>query len=150
MMTKNSSDTGSVAVDIAVHKTWSPLRVVGTFFVIAFVALFLLVGRQYWLFTGGIFKTSSFNEQEWKVLNRKTDDSSCYRGGMAHDIRAKILRVGQSSNEVESILGKPDSIKGSVHEYLLGMCSGLRIDFDTLDVHFNTAGKLTSVHVVQH
>ena len=132
------------------RKSWSPLRVVGVFLVVAIAVFSIFLGWQYWLFKGGIFRTSSFNEQEWKSLSRKTSDFSCYRGGMAHDIRTNVLRAGQSQGEVEKLLGKPDSDKGTVQEYFLGMCSGLRIDFDTLDVHFNAAGKITSVHVVQH
>lgn len=69
---------------------------------------------------------------------------------MANDIKTKVLRIGQSRSEVEKILGKPDTDKGSFHEYLLGMCSRFRLDFDTLDVHFSSDGKLTNVYIVQH
>jgi len=132
------------------RKSWSPLKVVGTFLVLAITALLIFIGWKYWLFTGGIFRTSSFNEQEWKSLNRKTADFSCYRGGMANDIKKNVLRVGQSRAEVEKLLGSPDSNKGSYHEYFPGMCSGLQIDFDTLDIDFNAEGKLTNVRIVQH
>lgn len=137
-------------MSVVMRESWSPLRVVGVFLVVTIAVFSIFLGWQYWLFKGGIFRTSSFNEQEWKSLSRKTSDLSCYRGGMAHDIRTNVLRAGQPQEEVEKLLGKPDSDKGTVQEYFLGMCSGLRIDFDTLDIHFNAEGKLTSVHVVQH
>jgi len=149
-MGNTRSDTESVTGDLKPRRKWSTLRVVGTLLAIAFTTFILFVGWQYWLYTGGIFKTFSFDRQEWRLLNRKTDDFSCYRGGMAHDIKTNILRAGQTTNEVETILGMPDSIKGSVHEYNLGMCSGLRIDFDSLDVHFNTVGQVDGVYIVQH
>ena len=132
------------------RKSWSPLRVIGVLLIVAIATLITFLGWQYWLFKGGIFRTSSFNQEEWKSLNKKTGDFSCYRGGMAHDIRTNILHAGQTLGEVEALLGKPDIDKGEIKEYFLGMCSGLRIDFDTLDVHFNAEGKLTTVHTVQH
>ena len=71
---------------------------------------------------------------------------------MAHDIKTNVLRVGLTHAEVEKLLGQPDQIKAEseMYEYVLGMCSGLRIDYDTLDVHFDSGGRLTKVQVVQH
>ncbi len=83
-------------------------------------------------------------------MARRTTDSSCYRGGMAHDLKTNILRVGLTKADVEKLLGQPDSNRASIYEYLLGMCSGFRIDFDTLDVHFDSDSKVVKVYVVQH
>ncbi len=69
---------------------------------------------------------------------------------MAHDIKTNILRAGLTKAEVERLLGAPDFNRADSNEYFLGMCSGLRIDFDTLDVHFNPEGRLVKVQVVQH
>jgi hypothetical protein len=129
------------------RKSWTPWRIAWTLLAGAGVAF---VGWQSWLFKGGVFRTSSFNEVEWKSLRKTTSDSSCYRGGMAHDIKTHILRAGVTKTEVEKRLGAPDSVKADVHEYFLGMCSGMRIDFDTLDVHFNPEGRVMKVQVVQH
>ena len=134
----------------ALRKFWTPWRIVLALVAAAVVVVIAFVGWQYWLFKGGIFRTSSFNEAEWKSLNRKTTDFSCYRGGMAHDIKTNVLRAGLAKMEVKSLLGEPDSSRADVHEYFLGMCSGLRIDFDTLDVHFDSEGRLMKVQVVQH
>lgn len=114
------------------------------------VVAFAFVGWQIWFFKGGVFRTSSFNEAEWRSLARKTTDASCYRGGMAQDLKTNILRIGLTKVEVEKLLGEPDSIRVTFHEYFLGMCSGLRIDFDTPDVHFDSEGRLVKVQVVQH
>lgn len=132
------------------RKSWTPWRIAWALVKSAGVLTVAFVGWQYWLFNGGIFRTSSFNEVEWKSLSKKTDDSSCYRGGMAHDIKTNILRAGLTKTEVERLLGAPDFNRADINEYFLGMCSGLRIDFDTLDVHFNPEGRLVKVQVVQH
>lgn len=134
----------------SIRKPWTPWRIFWAFITAILVGTIAFIGWQYWLFNGGIFRTSSFNEAEWKLLNRKTDDFSCYRGGMAHDVQKNILHVGLAREKVEALLGKPDSIKGDVHEYFLGMCSGLQIDFDTLNVYFNAEGRLTKAQIVQH
>ncbi len=131
-------------------KRWTVWRILCYLFVATLIITATFVGWQYWLFTGGIFRTSNFNEVEWKSLNQKTSDSSCYRGGMAHDIKTNVLRIGMTKPEVENLLGQPDAIEAETHEYFLGMCSGLRIDMDTLDVHFNSEGQLTKIQVVQH
>ncbi|WP_138516549.1 hypothetical protein [Rhodoferax bucti] len=146
--TRNENESPEAGVQLL--RTWGAWRVVGTLMVVALGAFLLLLGWQYWLFTGGIFKTSNFHPQEWKLLSKKADDFFCYRGGMAHDIKTNILRAGQTTHDVEALLGKPDIIKDSVHQYYLGMCSGLRIDFDSLDIHFNTDGQIEGVYIVQH
>ena len=69
---------------------------------------------------------------------------------MAHDIQSNKLRAGLTKDEVEKLLGAPDSNKGDIHEYFLGMCSGLRIDFDTLDVYFDSEGRLVKAQLHQH
>lgn len=134
----------------SIRKPWTPWRVFLASITAIFVGAIAFIGWKYWLFNGGIFRTSSFNEAEWKSLNRKTANFSCYRGGMAHDIQNNVLHVGLTRERVEALLGKPDSIKSDVYEYFLGMCSGLQIDFDTLDAHFNAEGRLTKVQIVQH
>jgi hypothetical protein len=118
--------------------------------IITAVVVVAFVGWQYWLLNGGVFRTSSFNEVEWKSLKRKSGDFSCYRGGMAHDIKTNILRTGLTKTEVERLLGEPDFNRIDVHEYFLGTCSGFQIDFDTLDVQFDSEGRLVKVQVVQH
>ena len=69
---------------------------------------------------------------------------------MAHDLKTNILRAGLAKTEVEKLLGQPESNRADVHEYDLGMCSGFRIDFDTLDIQFDSEGRLMKVQVVQH
>ncbi len=69
---------------------------------------------------------------------------------MAHDIKTNVVHVGSKKTEFEALLGKPDRIQNNLYEYSLGMCSGLRIDFDTLDIHLNSDDRVTKVQIVQH
>lgn len=137
-------------MSLHVSKSWTPWRIFRTLLGAIVIVVVALIGWEYWLYEGGIFRTSSFNETKWKSLNRKTSDSTCYRGGMAHDIKTNILRTGLAKIEVENLLGKPDFSRGDVDEYFLGMCSGLRIDFDTLYLQFDSEGRLINVQIVQH
>ena len=147
-LAKNTEENKSL--NPATRRFWNPWRIVGTLLAAAVVTVVAFLGWQYWLMNGGIFRTSRFDETEWKSLRKFTTDSSCYRGGMAQDIKTKVLRTGMTRAEVEKLLGPPDLVRDEYHEYLLGMCSGLRIDFDTLDVHFDSGGRLAKVQTVQH
>jgi hypothetical protein len=70
---------------------------------------------------------------------------------MAVDIKENVLRAGMSRADVIHLLGQPDYERpNGPLAYLLGMCSGLQIDVDTLDIHLNGDGKLTEVQIVQH
>jgi hypothetical protein len=129
---------------------WSARRVALVVALLLLALAFSYLGWQYWLFKGGIFRTSRFDAAEWLALEKRSNDFSCYRGGMADDIRKNVLRVGQSADEIERVLGRPNFIRNGVHEYYLGMCSGLRIDLDTLDIHFDDSKRLKLVQVVQH
>lgn len=132
------------------RKLWTRWRVVRNFLGATGVIGIAILCWEYWLFTGGVFRTSSFAEAEWQSLNRRTADFSCYRGGMAYDIKTNVLPAGLSEMAVKRLLGEPDSTRGNTYEYLLGMCSGLRIDFDTLDVKFDSDGRLIDVQITQH
>jgi hypothetical protein len=122
----------------------------GTGLVILFALAMILLAWQYWLFGGGIFRTSSFDKDHWLASEKTADDISCHRGGMAEDIRRNVLHFGQTIDEVTKVLGQPSDVRGAIYSYNLGMCSGMRIDFDSLDVHFDNRGRLKLVQIVQH
>jgi hypothetical protein len=106
-------------------------------------------GWEYWLFKGGVFRTSSFIEAKWRAQKRGSGDPSCYRG-MAIDLQTTILLPGLAKAEVKRLLGAPDYAEANVAEYALGMCSGLGIDLDTLNVHFDAGDKVDGVQIVQN
>jgi hypothetical protein len=118
---------------------------------IAVVAV--LLGVFVWWASVGIFSTSDFDKQKW--LNSEPigneNASACYRGGMARDIKSRVLLPGMARQEVESLLGAPkQNARPAEFQYTLGMCSGLRMDYDVLHVYFSSEGKLTHASIMQH
>lgn len=75
---------------------------------------------------------------------------TCYRGGMADDIKNLLLRKGMTKLELEQQLGKTDYEFPLKYQYVLGMCSGLGLDYDTLDIYFDSEGKLIDTAISQH
>jgi outer membrane protein assembly factor BamE (lipoprotein component of BamABCDE complex) len=119
--------------------------------VLGAVVLFVAYGGWlYWLFHGGAFATSRFDSTAWSTKQTNESVSHCYRGGMAKHVKEQVLRPGLKREEVLRILGQPDFEKPDEVHYVLGMCSGLRIDFDGLHVYFNSTGELERVAILQH
>lgn len=115
------------------------------------VAVFVVyAGWLYWRFHGGVFATSRFDSAAWSAKQTAASISSCYRGGMAEHIKEQTLRPGLKREEVVRILGQPDFEKADEFHYVLGMCSGFRIDFDGLHVYFSPTGALERVAILQH
>lgn len=140
--------------DVAAARPWTFLRAlkwvgvaIGTLLITA-VALAVFA---YWWMSGGVFTTSRFNSTVWFAPQTNEIDSTCYRGGMAADIKDRLLTPGMTHQDVEQLLGKPDghSMPGE-YQYILGMCSGLMMDYDILHVYFNGAGKYERAAIVQH
>ena len=119
--------------------------------VLGAVVLFVASGGWlYWLFHGGVFATSRFDSTAWSAIQTNESVSRCYRGGMAKHVKEQVLRPGLKREEVVRILGQPDFEKPDEVHYVLGMCSGLRIDFDGLHVYFDSTGELERVAILQH
>lgn len=87
----------------------------------------------------------------WHAPTTNETNSTCYRGGMAHDIRQRLLNQGMSRADVVRLLGEPDG-HSTMHEYryVLGMCSGFLMDYDDLHVYFNNDGNLSHAEIIQH
>jgi hypothetical protein len=69
---------------------------------------------------------------------------------MAVDITRNVLRAGMSRADVERILGKPTDPSKVAYQYELGMCSGLRFDFDVLYISFDADGIYQRAEILQH
>lgn len=132
------------------QKKWTIFRAAKYAALSLLLGVIAFVAWQYWLFNGGIFSTSRFNDSEWKEAPSKDDDFSCFRGGMANDLKGRVLLPAMRRESVENLLGDPTRSEANKLEYNLGMCSGLRIDFDSLNVYFNERGELTHVAIIQH
>ncbi|MGZ8182450.1 MAG: hypothetical protein ACXWT1_10855 [Methylobacter sp.] len=104
----------------------------------------------YWLFEGGVFSTSNFEPSVWYAKQTSETVMSCFRGGMANDLKNRVLQPGFSQSAVMQILGEPDGMKPAEFEYILGMCSGFGIDYDSINIYFNGRGELIHVAIFQH
>lgn len=113
------------------------------------IFIFLAICIFKWWASTGTFSTSKYDPEAWFKKQTNESVTSCYRGSMAFDIRDNLLVKGMSKEKVFSLLGEPDSSNESEYQYVLGMCSGLRIDFDVLHVYFKD-GALANAEVYQH
>ena len=70
---------------------------------------------------------------------------------MYEDIVDNHLEKGMSKQQVVDLLGQPDLKNESLlFSYNLGMWSGFRMDYDSLDLVFNSSGNLEKFYRVQH
>lgn len=96
------------------------------------------------------FNDRKFDQTVWVSYHDSTDPDNP-RGNMVSNLQKKYLQLGMSKQEVLRLLGEPDYEESStVYKYNLGVWSGFRIDYDSLDVHFDSSGRLTHTQVVQH
>jgi hypothetical protein len=117
------------------------------------LAAFCLVA---FLFVVGIvmhdpFSFSDFNQKKWFAPVSTAESLSCYRGSMGNDIVENVLKAGMSHQDVVNLLGPPEREETPREsEYVLGMCSGLGMDYDVLHIYFYQSGKLTHSEILQH
>lgn len=80
-------------------------------------------------------------------------DVDCIRGQMVRDLTRSYLRLGMSRSDAIALLGNPQPgslpVKTSL-SYDLGMCSGFRMDYDSLVLSFNDRDALIDIRTKQH
>lgn len=96
------------------------------------------------------FGDKKFEPQIWASFNNSMESDNP-RGQMFDDLKGNYLHKGMTQQEVLNLLGPPD-FKNSkdLFSYNLGMWSGFRMDYDSLDIKFNAQGLVTEVHRLQH
>ncbi|HXH04286.1 MAG TPA: hypothetical protein VNN09_13345 [Candidatus Competibacteraceae bacterium] len=133
---------------------FSRLRKIIKVVVIVFAAFLFIVGVPLgvfvWWSSVGVFSTEKFDHAKWHAPILDAQDATCHRGGMAIDIRDRLLVQGQTKQFVERLLGKPDFVAETEYRYTLGMCSGMRMDYDDLHIYFDNQGKITDAKIIQH
>jgi outer membrane protein assembly factor BamE (lipoprotein component of BamABCDE complex) len=96
------------------------------------------------------FDDGTFDRELWHTYHQSMDRDNP-RGNMADDLRENHLRQGMKKDEVIALLGEPDFDEQThVFKYTLGMWSGTRIDYDSLDIEFDLSGRLVKTSIVQH
>ena len=121
---------------------------------LGFIVLFLWMG-------GWPYK-SFFDQNLWlknaecvgnfDCANR--NDSACVRGGMVGDLKWRYLHSGLPRSEIEDLLGKNYTMQKYGEQlcmdYNIGMCSGFKMDYDSLVLCLGKDGALSDYFTVQH
>jgi len=134
-------------------ETWTfkrIIKVIALAILAVLVILAALFGTFAWWSSVGVFSTSKFDPIKWSTPVPDKLDSTCYRGGMAIDIRDRLLKPGASKQFVDNLLGKPDHSEPHEYSYVVGMCSGLGWDYDILHIYFDKQEQLTHATIIQH
>lgn len=127
-------------------------------FVLVVLLLLVATGLAVFLFRNP-FDDLKFDREVW--LARAGDrDPGNPRGQMAEDILERFRADPPTRDQVLQLLGPSEfpcsplrALPGPVEaclSYNLGMWSGLGMDYDTLDVYFDLAGRFVSGLTVQH
>ncbi|WP_407364604.1 outer membrane protein assembly factor BamE (plasmid) [Pseudomonas luteola] len=97
------------------------------------------------------FDKATFDAQRWLASTSNEGDAACYRGEMAEDIRHSMLSKGMTQAAVAQVLGEPDGYSTErEYQYVLGLCSGIGMDYDNLHVYFDASGRLIDSKILQH
>jgi hypothetical protein len=122
---------------------------------IAACAIFLIILALYsfsfWYMNTRVFASEKFEKEAWHTTTTNDEDSTCYRGAMAKDIRDNLLSNTTTKEDVNILLGAPESnFTNSEYKYALGMCSGLGFDYDYLHIYFDEQGHFSHAKIIQH
>lgn len=113
--------------------------------------LLALPSLAWWYMSTGVFATDSFDKAAWSAIPRGDEDFTCYRGGMAEDIRDNVLSHRMTGDDVIALLGRPDgNLAAREYQYVLGMCRGFGFDYDNLHVYFDEHGHFSHAEIMQH
>lgn len=95
------------------------------------------------------FDNRAFDRELWMAYQQTVADNP--RGEMYEDLVANHLRPGTRRDAVIALLGEPERLRSDgCLSYNLGMWSGFRADYDTLDICFDAAGTLHDARRIQH
>jgi hypothetical protein len=113
------------------------------------MALVALVGLAIGLW---LWATSSYKFDRWEWLaHRGHNCADNPRWGMRRDVRRTHIPAGQSREWVVEELGEPDRSKSStVFSYQMGRHLGVGLGEESLDVYFDSNGRLTGSKIVKH
>jgi len=120
---------------------------------IGFLGLASLAGLFafiYFMGGGYPFDNREFDQSVWLSMNKDMSPDNP-RGEMFVDLKDRHLKEGMTQFQIKALLGEPDfKNEPRLLSYNLGMWSGLRMDYDSLDLVFSESGKLVEAYRVQH
>jgi hypothetical protein len=86
----------------------------------------------------------------WEIHEEEID---CLKGAMVGDLKKNyLIKNVTTKKDVKQFLGEPEYLNhiDSGFRYDIGMCTGFKIDYDTLDIFFDKDDKIIDIFVVQH
>lgn len=115
---------------------------------VVLIALVILANHVMWVQP---FSRTRFNQAVW--LKAAGDGNRSPRGPMTMDLRRHHLRKGMDRQQVRKLLGPPERTgfhRPDVDSYWIGAWGGFGMDYQTLDIHYNTYGQLRSSRITDH
>ena len=123
----------------------------------------VMVAGLWWFgvfeFLDGPFDDMPFERATWTRM-RGSDDPDNPRGHMVESLigsfeehrptRDEVMRLLGPSELDCAVLSPPVGPKETCLSYILGMWSGFRMDYDTLDIYFGEDGRVFKALPVQH
>jgi hypothetical protein len=126
---------------------------------LAALAFFGLVVAIWSIVSDSPFDENDFDRTTWLGMAGDMDPDNP-RGGMAAALIEKLESKKLPREAVLELLGPPDYPCSALRypagpvdtclSYNLGMWSGFRIDYDTLDIYFNAENRVVRALTVQH
>lgn len=97
---------------------------------------------------GDPFNDRAFDAAAWRAADGGARD--CPRGEMVTSLAASELRAGRRRDELVALLGPPDEHDAPRWcSWRIGWWSGLRLDQDALELHFDPDGRLANWTLAQ-
>lgn len=99
---------------------------------------------------------ADFDRTKWREAPNCVPDgceSACIRGAMVRDLQRRHLIPGTPRSEVMTLLGDAKTRHTNNQKFIdydLGMCSGFRMDFDSLVILFDGDDRVVRSWTEQH
>lgn len=121
--------------------------------VLAGITLFVMIGFYtylHFIVFEDPFDNKKFERSVW-MENHDNMDPDNPRGEMYKDLVEKKLKKGMTKEEIIELLGEADiKTEERFLSYNLGMWSGFKMDYDSLDLEFDNKNQLKRFYRVQH
>jgi hypothetical protein len=137
------------------------IRTLGVVVIVVVLIIFTTGLWGYYHLKIAPFRGMSFSKEAWREAEMGSSDwaqvekdMQCLRGAMLQDLKDNYLKIGKTSiRNIISLLGQEEAIQKNgtkCLKYSLGMCSGFKIDYDSLYVCFDDNDILKKLYIVQH
>ena len=121
--------------------------------ILSVIVLFVMIGLYaylHFIVFEDPFDNKTFERSVW-IKNQNNMNPDNPRGEMYKDLVENKLKIGMTKDEIIALFGKADfKTEKRFLSYNLGMWSGFRMDYDSLDLEFDDQNQLKQFYRVQH